>query len=176
MRYLLFIACLTLCLMPTAGQAQAYSDPNSLVNTWYNRYLGRQGDPAMATWVDSLARGTPPDQVLAGIIASDEYYQRAGATPAGFVAQLYSDFLERRPSGSELDYWVRRMYLEDRPALIMAFFQQNPGVWVGSSSALGTPVPTPPPVNWRREWKHDWEKRHNIYEYRRPYLPYYRDG
>ncbi|CAN5545925.1 hypothetical protein BH10PLA2_BH10PLA2_39080 [soil metagenome] len=176
MRYLLLMACLTVCLMPTVGRAQINGDPGSLVDYWYNKYLGRPGDPTMGTWVASLARGTPPDQVLAGIIASADYYRRAGSTPQGFITLLYSDVLGQRPSGSELNYWIRRMYVEDRAALIMAFLQQNPGVWVGSSPPVSTPVLINPQNNWRREWKHDWEKRNNIYEYRRPYLPYYRGG
>jgi hypothetical protein len=178
MRYLLLNASIFLFLAPAAATAQVYGDPNSLVEYWYNKYLGRQPDPGMATWVNSLIQGTPPDQVLTGILASDEYYQRAGGTPQGFIARLYSDVLNQAPSAAELDFWVRRMYTEDRPTLIMEFLHQNPGVWVSSSPAVSSPVLVNPGVIgvaplWRREWHRDWDHRHNIYEYRRPYFPYH---
>jgi hypothetical protein len=178
MRHLLLIASALLLLAPAFAKAQMYGDPNSLVEYWYNKYLGRPGDPAMATWVNSLNQGTPPDQVLTGILASDEYYRRAGATPQGFIARLYSDVLDQTPSAVDLDFWVRRMYTEDRPALIMEFLHQNPGVWVSSSPTVSSSVLVNPPgvsvpFLWRREWHNDWDRRHHIYEYRRPYFPYH---
>src|SRR5262249_19785170 len=49
-------------------------EPAELVRAWYRRYLGREGDPGgVATWVDSLRQGNPPDVVLATILASEEY-------------------------------------------------------------------------------------------------------
>jgi len=176
MRYFLLLAVAALCLTPANAGAQVYGgDPQSLVEYWYNKYLGRAGDPTMATWVNSLSQGTPADQVLTGIIASDEYYRRAGATPEGFIARLYSDVLGRTPNVTELDFWVRRMYTEDRPTLIMEFLHQNPGVWVTSAPAVSTSVVVTPStvgVPWYRESRHDWDRHHHVYDYRRPNIPY----
>jgi len=176
MRHLLLIASTLLFLAPCTARAQVYGDSSSLVEYWYNKYLGRQGDPTMATWVNSLNQGTPPDQVLTGILASDEYYRRAGGTPQGFIARLYADVLNQTASAATLDFWTRRMYTVDRPTLIMEFLHQHPGVWVNASPAVSSSVLVTPgnaSRTWHRDWRRDWDRRHNINEYRRswPYWP-----
>src|SRR5262249_21645351 len=71
----------------------AYADqPEELVRTWYRRYLNRDVDPVgFQTWVGSLRSGNPPEMVLAGILASDEYFGRGGGTPEGYVTVLFQD-------------------------------------------------------------------------------------
>src|SRR5579862_7942657 len=116
MKRLLFIlALLAGCLLPAFAPAQYYGgDPNALVDSWYRTYLGRAADSGMTYWVSQLVQGIPPDAVIAGILASDEYYTRAGGTPQGFVTLLFNDILKRPPSAGEVDFWVRRMYTESR--------------------------------------------------------------
>lgn len=88
----------------------APADPAGLVREWYRRYLGREGDPGgVATWVDSLRQGNPPDVVLATILASDEYYGRAGGSPEGLVQRLFADLTGRQPAGEEYGYWLDRI-------------------------------------------------------------------
>jgi len=176
MRSILLIATLT-CLTPAAAQAQTYGDSNSLVDYWYRTYLGRPAESeGLATWANQLNQGVPANQVLATILASDEYYRRAGATPEGFIAQLCNDVLKRAPTTADLDFWIRRMYTEDRPVMILQFLNQHPGVWVGSSPTVSTPVPVTrtvvvPTPSWHRESHRDWDHRHDIYDYRRPSPP-----
>jgi hypothetical protein len=186
MRYLvLLIAALFLSLEPSAAQAQTYGDPNSLVDYWYRTYLGRTPDPSgIVTWVNALNQGTPPDAVLASILGSDEYYQRAGSTPEGFISQLFNDLLHRSPRPGDLDFWVRRMYTEDRRAIAADILTQNPGVWVGSNAVVTPPAGVAPNLvvtpgievgryrDWDRDRRWDWDRHHDIHEYRRPY--YYR--
>lgn len=186
MRRILIIGVLFLCLASTGARAQTYGDPGSLVDYWYRTYLGRAPDPAWAVWVTQLNQGVPADQVLAGILGSPEFYNRAGATPAGFITLLYNYLLQRQPTPGELNYWVGRMYTQDRQTIADQLFLQNPGVWVGSNPAASPPAVVTPPVvvtpgvEWRRyrEWERDrhrdWDRHHHIYEYRRPYTsPYY---
>jgi len=190
MRSFLLIAAL-MCLTPATAQAQVYGDSNSLVDYWYRTYLGRAPDPGgMATWANQLNQGVPANQVLATILGSDEYYRRAGGTPENFIAQLYNDLLRRPATGADIDFWVRRMYTEDRPVLVLQFLEQNPGVWIGTSSAVSTPVPATSTVvvpssvivpgvtvrgGWYRDWHRDWDRRHDIYDYRHPYVYHHGD-
>ena len=175
-------------LVPSAARAQVYGDQYSLIDYWYRTYLGRPGvgDTGMDYWVNHLRQGDSPDSVLAGILASDEYYKKAGYTPEGYIAQLFSDLLKRRPSPSELDFWVRRLYTEDRQGVADELLTQNPGVWVGAGTAVIPPAKTTPNIivtpgiegyryrDWDRDRRGDWDRRREIYDYRRPYYPYSR--
>jgi hypothetical protein len=164
--------------------AQVYGDPSSLVDYWYRTYLGRPGDQGMTTWVDQLNQGAPPDAVLAGILGSPEYYARAGSTPEGFISRLYADILKRPATSSELGYWVPRMYTEDRSTIADTLLTQNPGIWIGSGTAA-PPAGVSPGVivtpgigtGWYRDWNRDrqwdWDRRHGVYDYRRPYYQHY---
>jgi hypothetical protein len=171
------VAVLLLGLLPAVASPQVYGDPNSLVNYWYENYLGRAPDPGSAGWVTALNQGQPADTVLAGILGSDEFYARSGSTPQGFVALLYNDILKRPPAAGELNYWVQRMYTSDRAAIADAILTQNPGVWVAPAAAIAPTFPpvvgTPPVVvtpqpGWVRDRRLEWDRHHDIHEYHRP--------
>lgn len=176
-----------LSLAPLAAWAQVYGDPNALVDYWYRTYLGRPPDPAGAAgWVNALNQGTPPDQVLAGMLGSAEFYSRAGSTPQGYITLLYQDILGRPPTVSELNFWVSRMYTQDRTTIADQILTQNPGVWVGASPVATPPVAVPPSVlvtpglewqrhrDWERDRHWDWSGHHGIHEYRRPEIHVHR--
>jgi hypothetical protein len=98
-----------------AGYRRASPDrPEDLVRSWYRTYLNREPDPQWAVWVDAVRNGQEPNSVLASILSSQEYYDKAGGTPEGFVQTLFRDVTGRRPTPSEMDYWVRRTYDRDR--------------------------------------------------------------
>jgi hypothetical protein len=170
---LLAAAGLLLSNAPTAW-AQVYGDNSGLVTYWYQRFLGRAPDAGMAGWVTALNQGQPPDQVLSGILGSPEFYTRAGTTPQGFISLLFTTVLQRSPTPAELNYWVGRMYTEDRQAVADEVLRQNPGVWITSSA--------PPPGverdrhwEWERDRHRDWDRRHDVYDYRRPWVHDRRD-
>jgi uncharacterized protein DUF4214 len=181
-RNLLFATAALLFLAPATVNAQAYGDPSSLVDYWYRTYLGRPADSGLTFWVNHLQQGDPPDSVLAGILGSDEYYKRAGGTP---------DIVKRQPSPSEMDFWVRRQYTEDRQSVADEILTQNPGVWVGASPPVGVPAPPPVIVNpgvivtpgidyyqhrdWDRDRHNNWDIHRDIHEYRRPPVQIHRD-
>src|SRR5262249_33146426 len=54
----------------------------------YHDLLGRAPDPGSQPWLDALNRGTPREQVAAGLAASPEY-------AADVIAQLYATDLGR---------------------------------------------------------------------------------
>lgn len=182
MRYSLVVAASCLFLIPASAPAQVYGDPNSLVDHWYRTYLGRAPDTGMSIWVNDLAQGAPADQVLASILGSDEYYQRAGATPAGYVTRLFNDFLNRPPNPADMNFWIGRMYTENRQLLALEFLDQNPAEWVGPNVPPESPGLVAPPVvtaplldpgigwygGWNRDWHRDWDGHHDIHDYRHP--------
>jgi hypothetical protein len=85
-------------------------DPNvEAVEGWYQRFLGRKPDRSgVATWASMLARGASPENVQAGILASDEFWELHGRRPAGFIRGLYEGVLSRAPRKAEMDSWGRR--------------------------------------------------------------------
>ncbi len=108
---------------PAATQApsrpEAYQGANpdrseDLVRSWYQKYLHREPDPQWAVWVDAVRNGQEPNAVLASILGSQEYYDKAGGTPERFVQTLYRDVTGRPPTRGEMEYWVRRANDRDR--------------------------------------------------------------
>jgi hypothetical protein len=187
MRYFaLMCTAVALSAAPSAAWGQVYGDPNSLVDYWYRTYLGRPAEPAgLSIWATQLSQGSSPDTVLATILGSDEFYNRAGATPQGFITLLYNDILRRPPNAGELEFWVRKMYLEPRATIADEILTQNPGVWVGSAGVYTAPA-TPPAVvvpgielrryrEWERDRRPDWNHHREIYDYRRPETHVHRD-
>lgn len=79
-----------------------------LVRRAYDRYLNRVPDTAgLKNWADALDRGWTISTIESGFLASQEYYLRAGGTPAGWVRELYRAVLGRTAAPSEVDHWVR---------------------------------------------------------------------
>jgi hypothetical protein len=185
MNRILIISFLAILSLAPSAPAQTYastSDPAAQVASWYQAYLGRTTDPGSYIWVDQLARGASPEEVQAGIVGSDEYYNRAGGTPQAFIQALFRDALGRQPTPGEMDFWLRRWYLEQRKDIAYEVMTQNPG-----SGILAAPAPTvvtpPSPIivpsrdryyygRYGRDWDH--RRHHDDYDYRRPPYPYHR--
>jgi hypothetical protein len=98
------------------GIARSREARTRLVESWYQLYLGRSLD-AGAPWVDSLVNGAREEDVLAQILGSQEFFNRAPtlpgvgggpATNSTFVRALYvlPTLLNRQPSTSEVNFWV----------------------------------------------------------------------
>lgn len=85
-----------------------------LVKSWYQTYLGRE---ALASeeqgWVAALGGGVTEELALAGILGSQEFYNRAGATlgtvatDESFVGVLFQRFLGRTAGASEVASFIR---------------------------------------------------------------------
>ncbi len=74
----------------------------------YQHYLDRAPDPAgLSGWVSALQNGLTIEQVIAGFIASPEFYQvQGGGTNAGFVTVFYQDILGRQPDQAGFAFWL----------------------------------------------------------------------
>jgi hypothetical protein len=83
---------------------------------WYRHYLGREGSTAeVQGWVSLLGQNQTEEQVLAQILGSAEFANRAnnlfpfGSTPERFVRAMYALALNRLPGASELNFWVNQV-------------------------------------------------------------------
>ena len=191
MRQLLILAPLWLFGLapPVSAQTDSgYGDPAATVDAWYRTYLGRPAydDPGSAGWVTQLYQGASPASVLSSILGSDEYFIRSGSSAAGFLQNLYRQIRGRLPTPSEQDFWLRRLYTQDRRAVAYEVLTQNPG-----SGIVVTPPPSVVVVpdryrEWlrghEREWARERERHHGEHDqhhhvehdYRRPYYAYRR--
>jgi hypothetical protein len=114
---------------PSYGTTSQYSttpqfDANALVNAWYRHYLGRDMDAGAQGWIDHLQNGRDPTWVLSAILGSDEYYQRSGSTPRGFLDHLYQDVAGRRLSSSEVA--LQAFNSSARMGIAYDLLQRNP--------------------------------------------------
>jgi hypothetical protein len=135
-----------LLLSSSLAQAQRYyypaaapGDPQTLVRSWYERYLRREPDTGSGAWVRSLRAGHSAEDVLATILSSQEYFTDAGGTAAGFVRQLFLDLTGREPSPTEINTWVNRLRFERRKDIAYRFLILHPQNWSGTN---------PPPLNY----------------------------
>lgn len=116
-----------------AGPAQAQNppaqDPATLLRFWYQRFLDRGVDSAGWNWLGDIQRGKAPAEVLAEIIGSREYYQRAGSTPQGFIRALIVDLTGQEPSPQELQDLVRQVRADNRKDIALALMKRYPKAW-----------------------------------------------
>jgi hypothetical protein len=101
-----------------------------LVQSWYMSYLGR---PAVGGeeqgWVNLLLAGQTEDQVLSGILASDEFYARtqsliaSGSPNERYVQGLYEVLLDRQGSPMEVSDFVGALGQLSRATIVESFLQ-----------------------------------------------------
>jgi hypothetical protein len=95
-----------------------------MVASWYQRYLDRYPDPdGLRSWADHLRRGGDPLDVEAGILSSDEYWERAGSNPSGWVDRMFRDTTGRPPSLRDFRYWSERARRGDRQRIAREFLR-----------------------------------------------------
>ncbi len=155
-----FIAALLGALLvttPGAAHPEYVPDNTALVDGWYVRYLGRNAELGASGWVNTLNAGNSPASVLAGIVGSDEYYQRAGNTPAGFVATAFRAMTGRSPTLGEQRFWVDRLYRSNATDVAYEMLLRYPH---GLDAVAPRPA-APPVYEYRRplERHRDWDHR-----------------
>jgi uncharacterized protein (TIGR03118 family) len=95
-----------------AGQlthsAEYYS--NIIIQPAYEKYLGRAADASgLAFWVAQMQQGLTDEELEAGFIGSDEFFNHAGGTDKLWVDALYVDLLGRLPDAQGEAYWVAKL-------------------------------------------------------------------
>lgn len=81
-----------------------------IIKQYYRDYLRREAEPAGVTFYRELWRADGgPDNVVANIISSEEFFASAGGTNRLWVTELYRRLLGREPDAAGLDYWTTRL-------------------------------------------------------------------
>jgi hypothetical protein len=103
-----------------------------LVQSWYKHYLGRDAmNGEEQGWVNLLMQGQTEEQVLAGIVGSGEFFDRAqnlmssGTQNERFVQALYSTLLNRTASAGEVSGWVNALASAGRDGVASGFLGSN---------------------------------------------------
>jgi hypothetical protein len=72
----------------------------------YRDYLQREPDPmGLQTWRSIWQRDGGPENVVAGIVSSPEFFRSSGGTNAGWVTELYRRLLGREPEPDGFSSW-----------------------------------------------------------------------
>lgn len=88
-----------------AHSAEYYAD--FVIKPEYEKLLGRTADAAgIAYWTAQMQDGLTDQQLEAGFIASDEFFQAAGGTDAAWVDAAYQLLLGRPADQAGQAYWV----------------------------------------------------------------------
>jgi len=100
-----------------------------LARHWIESYLRRGLAPGETGAIARDLRRRPPVDVLASILASDEYHDFAGGTRAGHVNRLILDLGHRQPGPREINDNLRRLRGRDRLAVAQYLLRQYPTNW-----------------------------------------------
>lgn len=106
------------CVVATPVATAASNQPSNqtVVNAWYDDFLGRdaQVDPGSKVWVAALDRGEAPDAVVTAVLGSREHVTRA-------ITGYYVDLLGRSPDPGAT-YWIDGVVRGDFP---LEWVEQN---------------------------------------------------
>jgi hypothetical protein len=70
---------------------------------WYRQYLGREAtSPELSAWQAHLQAGRSPQDILAYILSSSEYYDRSGNQQNRYLADVFRNIYGRAPTASDL--------------------------------------------------------------------------
>jgi hypothetical protein len=96
----------------SAGQLAGYiavsaEYASAEVRRAYLDVLRREPEPAgLVNWTNAVMGGLlRPEDLRGALIASDEYYMKAGGTDAAYITALYVDILKRSPQAAEVAVW-----------------------------------------------------------------------
>jgi hypothetical protein len=155
MKSTLMTVAAALATVGLAGEARAThprpvnANDIRLVSSWYQKYLGREVDQVgLKCWTVELSKGHNAE---AGILGSEEYYLRFGATPESFIFSLYVNVLSREPAYHEVQGWVCRLgQLGGNRTTMACEFLKAAATEIALRAAPPAPPaiyqPVPPPV------------------------------
>jgi PKD repeat protein len=75
-----------------------------------------------SAWVQALQAGLSEEQVRSAFLASGEFYQDQGGTPANWITALYQQVLNRTPSAAEVATWSQGLQNGTARALVATAF------------------------------------------------------
>ena len=142
---------LALSLSATPAQAQLFLDRSGqrvadrLVIGWFQNYLGRLPTSAeLATFSTQVQTAGDTRAVEAEILASNEFYRRAGSTPQGYINGVYLALLGRPATPADQAVLAPKLILNGRLWLAQyALVTTKPPVTVGAPVVSGFVPVTP---------------------------------
>jgi Domain of unknown function (DUF4214) len=82
----------------------------NVIKPAYKEFLNRSADQTgLDFWTQQLQGGETDEQMQAGFIASDEFFNNAGGTNKGWIDALYQALLGRQPDPSGEMFWVNAL-------------------------------------------------------------------
>ena len=79
------------------------------IQSCVQHYLSRVARPEeVRNWSRHFQDGGDYYQMLAVVLKSDEYFQRADSDPPTLIVRFYTDVLRREPSDQEVRTWLKR--------------------------------------------------------------------
>ncbi|HVX64224.1 MAG TPA: DUF4214 domain-containing protein, partial [Pirellulales bacterium] len=99
-----------------------------IIVQYYQDYLLRTADAAgVAFWRNIWKRDGGPENVIAGMISSDEFFQSAGGTNAAWIQTLYQRLLDRQADPHGLAYWTQQLDLQlaSKQQVVLRFTQST---------------------------------------------------
>ena len=113
--------------------AQGFFESNErldpIITQFYHDYLLRPVDASgLEYWRDQVwKRDGAPDNVVAGVISSPEFYRSAGGTDSGWVTALYERLLNREPDSQGLGFWVGNLHSHQmtEPQVVLGFLHSD---------------------------------------------------
>ncbi|HJT31131.1 MAG TPA: DUF4214 domain-containing protein [Pirellulales bacterium] len=81
-----------------------------IISRYYQQFLLRNAEPSgVAYWMSIWRRDGGPENVVAGMISSPEFFGEAGNTNSGWVQALYERLLNRPADTQGLQYWTGKL-------------------------------------------------------------------
>jgi len=100
------------------------------IDNWYRQYLGRAAtSQELAAWQAHLQAGRSPQDVLAFILGSSEYYDRMGNQNSRYLAELYQTVYGRPPTAYESQQFAAQyqQYNGARSQFVREVLRLQPG-------------------------------------------------
>src|SRR5882724_10394514 len=148
----LALAAGVLSVTPTSAQAQIYGGgvqtgrlAQRQVINWFQAYLGRlPNGTELAVLSNQYALTGNALYVQSVILASNEFYARSGATPAGFINRLFLLTIGRTATLTELAGLQNQVIFNGRLWFTQTYLSQIAGGWQYNNwnNAVAT-VPVP---------------------------------
>lgn len=81
-----------------------------IIQSIYGQVLGRQAAPDEVNfWVNAFANGTSSDQIMAGFVGSDEFFQQHGSDDREWFEAAYADLFGLTPDAGTENSWLDQM-------------------------------------------------------------------
>jgi hypothetical protein len=117
---------------------------------WFQAYLGRLPNAQeLATLTNQLVLTGNPLYVQSVILASNEFYIRAGNSPSGFINRLFLTTIGRTATLAELAQLQNQVIFNGRLWFTQTFLSQIAGGWQFNNwnrAVAAVPVPVVVPI------------------------------